>query len=169
MNKETQIHIEKQLHTPRKSSEESVSKSQTCRQRMAGSFCSVLSREKILSLFLTTTNWERERRGKNNMCWQGDIVEQLELLGIPCLIISARFTRCDPASVSRYLLSRQVAEGKHKAPVEVSFSSQRVVVDVCLLSVILQTFQPATEKDWKCLEIFLDIQSGDKREGQVNG
>lgn len=50
-------------HTPRKSSEESVSKSQTCRVRMAGSFCSVLSREKILSLFLTTTTCERQREG----------------------------------------------------------------------------------------------------------
>lgn len=47
-------------HTPRKSSEESVSKSQTCRMRMAGSFCSVLSREKILSLFFTTTTCERQ-------------------------------------------------------------------------------------------------------------
>jgi len=45
---------------PRKSSEESVSKSQTCRIRIAGSFCSVLSREKILSLFLTTTTCERK-------------------------------------------------------------------------------------------------------------
>lgn len=40
---------------PRKSSEESLSKSHTCRTRMAGSFCSVLSSEKMLSLFVTTT------------------------------------------------------------------------------------------------------------------
>lgn len=62
------VHIERDvytcrsLHTPRKSSEDSVSKSQTCRMRMAGSFCSVLSRDKMLSLFLTTTTWERKRK-----------------------------------------------------------------------------------------------------------
>lgn len=44
---------------PRKSSEESLSKSHTCRTRMAGSFCSVLSSEKMLSLFVTTTTWGR--------------------------------------------------------------------------------------------------------------
>lgn len=35
-----------------------------------------------------------------------------------------------------YFLSRHVVEGEHKSPVEVPFSGQGVVVDVCLLSVI---------------------------------
>lgn len=45
-------------HIPRKSSDDSVSKSQTWRLRIAGSFCSVLSREKIFSLLLTTITWD---------------------------------------------------------------------------------------------------------------
>lgn len=47
------------------------------------------------------------------------------------------------ASVSsRNLLSRQVVEREDEAPVEVSFTGQRVVVDVRLLSVVVQAFQP---------------------------
>lgn len=47
-------------HTPRKSSDDSVSKSHTCRLKMAGSFCSVLSKEKMFSLLLTTMTWDVE-------------------------------------------------------------------------------------------------------------
>lgn len=59
-------------------------------------------------------------------------------------------------SIRQHLLSRQVVEGEHEAPVEVSFSCQRVVVDVRLLSVVLQTFQPATDKDGRLLFIDRD-------------
>lgn len=44
---------------------------------------------------------------------------------------------------SRNLLSRQVVEREDEAPVEVSFTGQRVVVDVRLLSVVFQAFQPS--------------------------
>lgn len=125
-------------HLPRKSSEESVSKSHTCRMRMAGSFCSVLSREKICSLFFTTTTCERRMIMSEEGSWGH---------------------HCGPwASSGLYLFSRHVAEGEHKAPVEVSFSSQRVVVYIGLLSVIFQSFQPASEKG-KTAGIFSEITS----------
>lgn len=41
------------------------------------------------------------------------------------------------------LLSHQVVEGEHEAPVEISLARQRVVVDVCVLLVLLLTLQPA--------------------------
>lgn len=51
--------------------------------------------------------------------------------------------KCPLVNVSsRDLLCRQVVEGEDKAPVEVSFAGQRVVVDVRLLSVVFQAFQP---------------------------
>ena len=41
------------------------------------------------------------------------------------------------------LLSHQVVEGVHEAPVEIPLARQRVVVDVCVLLVLLLTLQPA--------------------------
>lgn len=59
-----------------------------------------------------------------------------------------------------YLFSRQIAKGKHKAPVEVSLSSQRVVVDISFLAVIFQTFQPAAQKE---REAGLRISSSERK------
>lgn len=43
-------------------------------------------------------------------------------------------------------LSRKVVEAKHKSPVEVSLSSQRVEVDISLLFVVFQSFYPSKHK-----------------------
>lgn len=54
------------------------------------------------------------------------------------------YVKCPLVNVSgRDLLCRQVVEREDEAPVEVSFTGQRVVVDVRLLSVVFQAFQPS--------------------------
>lgn len=54
------------------------------------------------------------------------------------------YVKCPLVNVSsRNLLCRQVVEREDEAPVEVAFTGQRVVVDVRLLSVVFQAFQPS--------------------------
>ena len=48
-----------------------------------------------------------------------------------------------PSAGSGVYLSRKVIEAEHKSPVEVSFSSQRVEVDVSLLFLSFQPLYPA--------------------------
>ena len=89
-----------QTHTPRKSSEERVSKSQTCIMRMAGIFCSVLSREKMLSLLLTTTTCDRE--GKRWTMWYCLALtgfNSWSCWGFKVKPFPAGFTECDPSFV----------------------------------------------------------------------